>query len=58
MQEQLDLKEQPKVPPDQIPFFDLMSEEAKDRLVQEALKISEALERRKDDKADALSARR
>ena len=58
MQEQLDLKEQPKVPPDQIPFFDLMSAEEKDRLVQEALKISEALERRKDDKADALSARR
>ena len=44
MQEQLDLKEQLKVPPDQIPFLDLMSEEAKDRLVQEALKIGEALE--------------
>ena len=49
MQEQLDLKEKPKVPPDQIPFFDLLSAEAKDRLVQEALKIGEALERRKDD---------
>jgi adenine/guanine phosphoribosyltransferase-like PRPP-binding protein len=58
MQEQLELKEQPKVPPDQIPFFDLLSAEAKDRLVQEALKIGEALERRKDDKTDAVSDRR
>ena len=49
MQEQLELKEKPEVPPDQIPFFDLLSAEAKDRLVQEAHKIGEALERRKDD---------
>ena len=58
MQEQLDLKEQPKVPPDQIPFFDLMSAEAKDRLVQEALRISETLEGGGNDKADAMSDRR
>jgi hypothetical protein len=50
MQEQLDLKEQPKkAPPDQIPFFDLLSAEAKDRLVQEALAIGRKLERSKDD---------
>ena len=58
MQEQLDLKEQPKVPPDQIPFFDLLSAEAKDRLVQEALRIGETLEGGGNDKTDAMSDRR